>query len=254
LRREIACQLNPQLTFQNNLTLDQTIEATRRMEENNKIYPEALMGFQQPYNSNPITMTYPNQIPQENSVEMAVNKALSLLIQAIEKLALGQVNNNNNNNIGNANRPNNNNINNNNSNHFNNNNNNNNNNRPPRGPVICYKYNQMGHYARNCPLINNNNQNIPPTMNNQVPVNQNNNPNGTHLFAQQLQQQSQIYQMQMLQPQQQQPIPQVNQNYNIPIVNSQVPSQNNNNNALVGMTDNNTTPIVQQVYPVEHLN
>jgi hypothetical protein len=27
LRKEIACQLNPQLTFQNNLTLDQTIEA-----------------------------------------------------------------------------------------------------------------------------------------------------------------------------------------------------------------------------------
>ncbi|RHZ76097.1 hypothetical protein Glove_203g18 [Diversispora epigaea] len=92
--------------------------------------------------------------------------------------------------------------------------------------------------ARNCPAPINN-QNMPPQVNNQVPVNQNNNNNmyAAHLFAQQ-----QPYQ----QPQQQQPVPQMQPNRNIPVVSVQQPLQNNNQQVLVGMQDNDTTQIEEQ--------
>jgi hypothetical protein len=260
LRREIACQLNPHLTFQQNLTLDQVIDAARRMEDNNKIYPEAMVGFQQSYINNPVTVTYPNStlppaIPQSDPVETAINKALNPLIQALEKLTMGQGNNNNNNvNPNQFNRPN--------SYNNNNNGNNNNNNRPPRKPVTCYKCNQIGHIARNCPN-NNNNQNIPSVTNNAVPVNQN--MYGAHLFAQyppqQMQQlpQQQVYQMQMppAQPQQQQQqIPQVNSIQSIPTIvpqqQQQPPTQNQQ--VLMGIQDTGITQPTNQTYPEEHLN
>src|SRR6185436_2551070 len=46
LRREIAFQVRLLLAFRRNATLEQVIEVARQMDENNRDYPEALMGFE----------------------------------------------------------------------------------------------------------------------------------------------------------------------------------------------------------------
>ncbi|CAG8635045.1 5355_t:CDS:2 [Cetraspora pellucida] len=59
LHCEISYQLRPYLTFRNNVTLEQTIEAARQMKENNNAYPEALLGFYSSnINSAPIVINY----------------------------------------------------------------------------------------------------------------------------------------------------------------------------------------------------
>jgi hypothetical protein len=59
--------------------------------------------------------------------------------------------------------------------------------------------------------------------------------------------------MQMPPVQQQRQVPQVNQNHHIPAVNNQQ-TQNQGQQVLVGFQEGGTIPVVQQVYPVEHLN
>ena len=76
LRREIAFQIRPLLSFRHNTTLEQVIEAAHQMDENNKDYPEALIGFGGNHTSPPpISQNYP--APQ-NDIEAAVLKALAI--------------------------------------------------------------------------------------------------------------------------------------------------------------------------------
>ncbi|CAG8802735.1 20391_t:CDS:2, partial [Dentiscutata erythropus] len=177
LRREIAFQIRPLPSFRHNTTLEQVIEAARQIDENNKDYPEALMGFGENHTSpSPISQNYP--APQ-NDIKAAVTKALAPLIQALGRLAVNIPNvptspstQGNNNNI---NRP---------------------WNRQPCKSPTCYKCRQVGHIARNCPTQQPSNFQQPP------PNNQNNNIYATHFFAQQ-QQPQQMYQpvMQQVSPQ-----------------------------------------------------
>ena len=86
-------------------------------------------------------------------------------------------------------------------------------------------------------------------------MNQNNNMYATHLFAQQqpYQQIPQSYQTQVP-PIPQQQMPQMNQNHGTPVTPVQQPLQNNNQQVLMGMQDDNTTQIQEQVFPASHLN
>src|SRR6185436_2185278 len=77
LRREIAFQVCPLLAFRQNTILEQVIKVARQMDENNRDYPETLMGFGgTTTNPPPVTQNYP--APQDN-VEAAVAKALAPL-------------------------------------------------------------------------------------------------------------------------------------------------------------------------------
>src|SRR6185369_12512432 len=90
LRREIAFQVRPLLAFRQNATLEQVIEVARQMDENNRDYPEALMGFGgTTTNPPPVTQNYP--APQ-NNVEVAVAKALAPLLQALGGLSINTPN------------------------------------------------------------------------------------------------------------------------------------------------------------------
>ncbi|RHZ79025.1 hypothetical protein Glove_152g60 [Diversispora epigaea] len=91
LRKEIAFQIRPQLAFQHNITLEQTIEAVRQLEENNLTHPEIFAGmYGTGYNSVPTHNQFPQQTPMQNSVENAVNNALAPILQALGNLNLNQ--------------------------------------------------------------------------------------------------------------------------------------------------------------------
>src|SRR5688572_28439091 len=97
MRREVAFQIRPHLTFRQDITLEQVIEAARQLEENNKVYPESLAGFQSPHFNTPLVVsTYTPPPPQTATVEEAVSKALTPLIKAMEQLVLSQGNKNEN--------------------------------------------------------------------------------------------------------------------------------------------------------------
>ena len=150
LRHEIALQLRPHLTFRANVTLEQVIEAARQMEENNVAYPEALTGFYNPMiNTSPVTMNYNPPLTNSNA---DVHQLLGGLIQTINGMNIN--NNQRRNNINNKNnqRP-------------RNNINTEHNNRPPRNNITCYWCNQVGHIARNCSIINNNQPNVNQVQN-----------------------------------------------------------------------------------------
>src|SRR6185369_12991741 len=125
-----------------NATLEQVIEVARQMDENNRDYPEALMGFGgTTTNPPPITQNYP---ASQNNVKVAVAKALAPLLQALGGLFINTPNtpvtppmqgNNN----------------------YNNYNNNRQGNRPPRKSPMCYKCEQLGHIVRNCSMQQQNN-------------------------------------------------------------------------------------------------
>src|SRR6185436_4294089 len=146
LRREIAYQIRPHLTFQNNVTLEQVVEVARQLEKNNCSYPEVLTGFHNQISNNPMQLNYSQPLMQQDPVEAAVNKALNLLLQALGQLTMNSsaipANSGNINNQGQNNRQ---------------------NNRQPRPLPTCYKCKQVGHISRNCPnAVNQQNSNVPP--------------------------------------------------------------------------------------------
>lgn len=240
LRREIAYQLRPHLTFQNNVNLEQVIEVARQLEENNYSYPEALTGFHNQIPNNPFQQNFSQPIVQQDPVEAAINKALSPLLQALGQLTINSQNthvNNNGNNQGNQ--------------------NNKQNNRQPRPPPTCYKCKQVGHISRNCP--NAGNQQTINVPQNQVPLNQPVVTGTTNLYAQQLPIQpiQQITPMQQYLPQQipvQQTmsLPQQNQTVTQPI-NQQVPNQGGPN-VFVAINENNPIQMEQPTYPEQSKN
>lgn len=231
LRREIVYQLKPHLTLQPGMTFEQAIALARQFEQNNKEFPEAMLGFNAQTINQPVVS---NQ--QNNDIETVVAKALGPLIQALNGLNLQSGNN--------AQSPPNNNF----QNTFNQGPSQNRRGpgRPPRQPMTCYKCNQVGHLMRNCPT------NLPP-QNNQpnqgTPINNQNMLGATHFYAQQ----AQTPQVPMQQPQpMQQPIAQPIQQ---PMQTIQL-NQNQNPPAQVLMVTQEETvnQPVQQTYSNEHLN
>jgi hypothetical protein len=251
LRREIAAQITSQLTFQPNATLEQVIQAASQIENHGKMYPETLIGFYgQSNNQNQLMQPSQPLMPTNNFLQQTtppptnVNDTLTALLQALGNLNLNQnpvqsnTNSNNNNNNQGFRR------------------NNYQGNRPPRNSGVCFKCQQPGHIARNCPQ--------------QLPVNNNVNPTQpvVQAFAQQVPIQPMIVQPQVqpqLQPQYPiiQPVsqqPQVIQQLNItPQVHNLPPPQNNGqqtqgNNVFIATQGMQMQQPQQQVYTEQSLN
>jgi len=236
LRREIAAQVTSQLSFQPNATFEQVVESASQVERHGQMYPETLVGFygqinnmgnQVPNNQYPLTnQSVMNNYSQSNASNNSnVNDTLNAILQALGSLNLNQNSapvNNNSNYTQNNSKP-----------------------RQPRGPVTCYKCKQLGHIARNCPVVQPNNvvnPNPQPTVQafaQQVPF------QPVTMQPQVQQQYVPMVPVQNYQPQQQQ----VNNNNNNPV------QQNNNGNVFV-TTQQQQQPQQPQVqmYIPQHLN
>jgi hypothetical protein len=239
LRREIAAQVTSQLTFQQNPRFDQVVDAAGQIEAHGRMYPETLVGFysQQPPSTNQyLTNNFAaqTQAPLNNQI---TNDTLATLLQALSNLNLNQPQNlpqnNSNNNNGN----------------INNNNRGPQRNRPPRNPAVCYRCQQMGHIARNCPNapVSNNNQQAPiqqPAVQafaQQIPV-QNIQPMQQPVYQQpQVPIQVQPQVQPQAQPQMQQPV-------------QQQSNQINQNNTFLSIDEMQVQQPQAQVYGNQSLN